>query len=470
MAFTDFIGAAAVDSLTVNTENVGDIGLIAGGGRDLVGAAILTGGTEVAVRGYIRYAIERDPNDLPDTELVKNEFARLAEIRFAYKGTVNSANELSITEWSGIPDGSPPNEILKRQWMPTSLDPNGVEDNTANAANKDAVFLQLIATNEPTAKDFLLFEGDVGFNLEPTTDATYNLGSAPNANARGHKRFRNGHFSSDVVAARFKASETITAAGIVIPIADAGVADAKFGLVGDDNANILIPKVAAGIDAPIAAEPTDEQKADNNFTDPNSKRLISAKLLRDAITAIETSINGRVLARNENAAPAVPGADNIWPTPGAFFGQRWIHGNDEYVWLRTGGTDEDAEANKFPAVRWARTRGAVRIWLAGTSTAGELDDISVASSHFYVKSANADREWNWTDFAWLEFVFIPTPPNHLVETPTSITVFSWEAGTSVNADAENGGTLSVSRSGAAAFNAVQREGFPPQISRIIGIF
>ena len=430
MAFTDFIGAAAVQTENVNTGNVGDILLTPNGGGDLVGAAILSGGTEVAVRGYIRYAIERDPTDLPAStnDLVKDEFARLAEIRFAYKGTVNSANQLSITEWSGIPDGKPVPEILKRQWRPTDTLNNTLDSDNpplTNNANKDEIFLQLIATNEPTAKDFLLFEGDVGFNLEPTTDATYDLGSAPNANLRGHKRFRNGHFSSDVVAARFKASETITAAGIVIPIAENGVADAKFGLVGDDNANILIPKVAAGIDAPIAAEPTDEQKADNTFTDPNSKRLISAKLLRDAITAIETSINGRVLARNENAAPAVPGADNIWPTPGAFLGQRWIHGNDEYVWLRTGGENDDAEANKFPAVRWAQTKGAVRIFRAGTSTAGELDDISVASSHFYVKSANADREWNWTDFAEICIGFIQSGvPAEVAQMPSA----AWIAG------------------------------------------
>ena len=160
-----------------------------------------------------------------------------------------------------------------------------------------------------------------------------------------------------------------------------------------------------------------------------------------------------ILARYENAAPAVPGADNVWPTPGQFLGQQWIHGNDTYTWLRTGGTQQDADDNKFPAVRWAQTKGAVRIFLAGTSTAGTLDDISASHKYQYVKSANADREWNWTDFARLYFYTqaIPsTEANQDQTSPICSSSFAFIAGEKVFTAEENR-TIILSYSGASTF-------------------
>ena len=259
--------------------------------------------------------------------------------------------------------------------------------------------LQLVLTCEPLADDFRWFDGVAANSIIPLTDNTQDLGKDQGADK---KRFRDLHLGRNAaIGGTLNADGTITTgAGLIVPQDDNLGGVVRIG--GNKTPGHFY---IAGVDTPIAAAPAADASQAVIDADPNKGRLISAHAVRAVIDALDEEImtRYRYVARYENAAPPVPGANNVWPTPGLFFGQKWIHGNDEYTWLRTGGEDDDAEANKFPAVRWAQTKGAVRIWLAGTSTAGELDDISTAGSYFYVKTAAADRAWTWTDFLLLEF-------------------------------------------------------------------
>ena len=436
MAFTDGVAAAAIDADISNAGRSGagsNITLGFNGGEDLVGGS--TAGAEV--RGYVRYAIEGEPPANGSTEeerALKAKFDKLLETRFAYQGRVNG-DTIEDVKWIGVAGDAPAME-LEKSWPPVPQDDN---------ANTHITHLILIATNEPTAVDLALFEGNVGRSLTPTAGGDKDLGEEA-------KRFRHGYFSGDLKGGAISGATAATTGkmtaggGIAVPKVAGGNAQ-----IGGADADIIIPET--GIDTAIAAAQTQAQ-IDAGDTDPNEKRLVSAKAMRMLYDDLLAQFTSRPVSRYEEEAPAVPGADNIWPTPGAFLGQRWIHGNDEYVWLRTGGTDEDAEANKFPAVRWAQTKGAVRIFRAGTSTAGELDDISTSHKYQYVASANADRAWEWTDFRRFDFYTqaIPrTAKNQDQSSPISSTATAFIAGEKV-ITAEENKTITIARAGASAFS------------------
>ena len=148
--------------------------------------------------------------------------------------------------------------------------------------------------------------------------------------------------------------------------------------------------------------------------DRAKKRLVDAARVRDDIAALRNEIE-MVVYRN-GKPPAPSGSPLTWAdaTAGAFLGQRWIDSStgDEFVWVKTSNLDRDTEQRagrnydeeikKLANARWLQVRGSVKIWDSASSTAGTLDNIGSDNIH-YVKSANADREWEFGDFARLYF-------------------------------------------------------------------
>ena len=91
----------------------------------------------------------------------------------------------------------------------------------------------------------------------------------------------------------------------------------------------------------------------------------------------------------------------------------------------------------------------------------------LSHKYFYVASANADRAWNWDDFARVEIAIT----GNQADTPIVISVLSWNAGRVIRVDSEEGNWISVARSGESSFApTIEGGGNSPSVVSIVGEF
>ena len=406
MAFVDFIGATAInDNVNTNQDRV-DISLVASGEQDLTGGEVQG---EQSVRGYIRYAIERDPNTLPESEAVRNKFSELAELRYAYKGIVNSQGKLRVDAWARIPADRPANSFLLKQWRPIDTpNPNGLPVQPQPPEppdNREEYFLQLIATNEPIAEDLALFDGEVNTSLIPKENNMRDLGSVG-------KRFKDAHLAGAVNAGSVAAETTFAgqdlnlkkgtnaeglSAGVNFSTTSGSPNKTSIGAGAQDY--LLIAQEVVGqipssvIDTPESI-PTSGQNGLTNETaetarngnDWDSRVLATKKLVRIAVLSTP-------FASLETRTPAI--SDITYDKP---IGFRWLLGkDDEWILLAKNPPADINTPRSEMNLYWYHIRGDAAddvIFGGDGANAGNAN----AADQLYTLAAGK----NWADFVKIE--------------------------------------------------------------------